>query len=167
MRPISLWNIHSIDDDTVPYATSVDAALALEDAEGIVTRREFPGNLSSGEARETALEQWREADDEGSTTLFTAFSPGTTGVPGVPPTSGHLSWVDVLAVAVVNSGSGGGGIARTAVGVRSARRRARSYRADSLAPPSRYASRSSSSRRIARSEMGSSTVNRTTPLPSS
>lgn len=91
-----LWNIHSIDDDTVPYSTSVDAASALEDADVAVTRAEFAGNLSWGEAREKALDQWRVADELGSTTLFTAFTAGTTGVPGEPPTSGHLSWVDVF-----------------------------------------------------------------------
>ena len=91
-----LWNIQSIDDDTVPYSTSVDAAAALEDAGAIVTRAEFPGNLSWNHARETALEQWRNADAEGASILFTAFTPGTTGVPGEPPTSGHFSWVDVF-----------------------------------------------------------------------
>lgn len=91
-----LWNIHSVDDDTVPYSTSVDAAQALEDAGVVVTRGEYPGNLPRDEAREKALEQWRTADERESSTLFTAFTPGTTGVPGEPPTSGHLSWVDVF-----------------------------------------------------------------------
>jgi predicted peptidase len=96
LTDVPLWNIQSIDDDIVPYTSSVDAARVLEDAGAVVTHSEFPGNLSRGQATEAALEQWREADETQSRILFTAFTPQTTGLPGEPPLTGHPSWVDVF-----------------------------------------------------------------------
>lgn len=96
MAHFPLWNIQSLDDDTVSYFTSIDAAAALKKAGAKIVHRQYPGNLPLPDAEAAAQAQWDAAKEAHTNSLFTSFAPGTTGMPGQPAIGPHASWTDVF-----------------------------------------------------------------------
>jgi predicted peptidase len=90
LASIPLWAVHSVDDDTVPYASPVsDKAIvdAIADTGAPVAYGEWPANLSVADADAEARALWNDARRTGAHTLFTTFPAGTT------PTGSHASWI--------------------------------------------------------------------------
>ncbi|NHC15110.1 cellulose binding domain-containing protein [Motilibacter deserti] len=85
---LPIWATHSVDDPTVNYTTG---SLALINAIGAAGARttfaEWAGNLPVAQADALAQAQWDAAEANGSHTLLTAYSRGTT------PQNAHWSWV--------------------------------------------------------------------------
>lgn len=96
MAHFPLWNVQSVDDDTVNYSTSIDAATALTKAGARIIHHQYPGNLPLPEAEAAAQAQWDAAKRAHTNTLFTSFAPGTTGMPGQRPVGPHESWIDLF-----------------------------------------------------------------------
>jgi predicted peptidase len=87
---IPLWANHSVDDDTIPYATPFsDKAIvdAIAATGAPVVYGEWPANLSVADADAQARALWNQARSTGSHTLFTTYPAGTT------PTGPHASWI--------------------------------------------------------------------------
>lgn len=90
IKDIPIWATHSVDDATVLFdRADSDWHLmdAIEATGTPVVRDEWAANLSDAENEARALAQWREAEAEGSHTLFTAWTAGTT------PVNPHFAWV--------------------------------------------------------------------------
>ena len=88
MRDVPLWANHSIDDAVVNYNTGSLALVNAIGAAGVpVTIGQWAGNLPDRAAEAEALRLWNQADESGSHTLLTAYTPGTT------PVNAHWSWV--------------------------------------------------------------------------
>jgi predicted peptidase len=96
MAHFPLWNVQSLDDDTVSYFTSIDAAKALAQAGAKVIHHQYPGNLPLPQAEAAAQAEWNAAKKGHSNTLFTSFAAGTTGMPGEPTVGPHGSWIDLF-----------------------------------------------------------------------
>jgi poly(3-hydroxybutyrate) depolymerase len=96
MAHFPLWNIQSLDDDTVSYFTSIDAAAALTKAGARIIHHQYPGNLPLKKAEAAARAQWDAARRAHTNTLFTSFAAGTTGMPGQPVVGSHGSWIDIF-----------------------------------------------------------------------
>jgi poly(3-hydroxybutyrate) depolymerase len=96
MAHFPLWDVQSIDDDTVSYFTSIDAAAALRKAGAKIIHHQFSGNLPLPEAEAAAQAQWDAAKKAHTNTLFTSFAAGTTGMPGEAPVGPHGSWIDLF-----------------------------------------------------------------------
>lgn len=88
IRDVPIWANHSIDDPTVNYTTGTLALMnALDAAGALVTRGQWAANLPDRQAEAEALRLWAQAEANGSHTLFTTYTAGTT------PVSAHWSWV--------------------------------------------------------------------------
>jgi len=88
MRDVPVWATHSIDDPTVNYTTGTLALMnALDAAGALVTRGQWAANLSERAAEAEALRLWTQAEANGSHSLFTTYTAGTT------PVNAHWSWV--------------------------------------------------------------------------
>jgi poly(3-hydroxybutyrate) depolymerase len=96
MAHFPLWNVQSLDDDTVSYFTSIDAAKALTQAGATVIHHQYPGNLPLPQAEAAAQAEWNAAKKAHTNTLFTSFAAGTTGMPGEPTVGPHGSWIDLF-----------------------------------------------------------------------
>ncbi|HEY5229547.1 MAG TPA: hypothetical protein VIJ11_01485 [Galbitalea sp.] len=96
MAHFPLWNVQSLDDDTVSYFTSIDAAAALKKAGATIIHHQYPGNLPLSEAEAAAQAEWNAAKAAHTNTLFTSFAAGTTGMPGQPTVGPHASWIDLF-----------------------------------------------------------------------
>jgi predicted peptidase len=81
IRDVPIWANHSIDDPTVNYTTGTLALMnALDAAGAVVTRGEWAANLPDRQAEAEALSLWAQAEANGSHTLFTTYTAGTTPV---------------------------------------------------------------------------------------
>ncbi|UZN04337.1 prolyl oligopeptidase family serine peptidase [Cellulomonas sp. S1-8] len=87
---VPTWATHSVDDEAVPFDhpySDWNLLTAIEATGAAVTRDEWAANLPDAENEARAQAQWDRARAEGSHTLFTAWTAGTT------PVNAHFAWV--------------------------------------------------------------------------
>lgn len=90
LTDIPIWATHSVDDTTVLYDrpdSDWNLMFAIEATGTPVTRDEWAANLPDEENEANARAQWERAEAEGSHTLFTTWTAGTT------PVNPHFAWV--------------------------------------------------------------------------
>jgi predicted peptidase len=84
---VPIWATHSRDDGILSWNGTNNIMNAIENAGTPVTRAEWAGNLEREAAEDAARAHWAAAEAEGSHTLFTTFTTGTT------PVNPHFSWI--------------------------------------------------------------------------
>lgn len=90
LKDIPIWATHSVDDTTVLFDrpdSDWNLMAAIEATGTPVTRDAWAANLPDEENEANARAQWARAEAEGSHTLFTAWTAGTT------PVNPHFAWV--------------------------------------------------------------------------
>lgn len=90
LAQIPLWATHSVDDSTVLFDradSDWNLMTAIEATGTPVTRDEWAADLPDEQNEANARAQWQRAEAEGSHTLFTAWTAGTT------PVNPHFAWV--------------------------------------------------------------------------